>query len=168
MAATAGGLILASDVSSIADRVTVLEAGPDGTRDGCTLRRAANQSVNTGTTTSISWDTEDADPQAFISVTSATITIPSGLGGLYGIVFNVAGNVDVAARFLAICAITSALTGYPSELRAPPSNGTEDLISASWGPIPLLAGDSFLLRTFHSSVGAVNMTAWMTCYRVGV
>lgn len=53
-------------------------------RTGCRLRRAsASSAITSGTTHTITWDTEDADTDGFIAVSATTVTIPSGLGGLY-------------------------------------------------------------------------------------
>lgn len=49
---------------------------------------SANQSITTGTTTSLNWDTESFDTDGFHSTSSNTnrFTIPAGLGGKYLIV----------------------------------------------------------------------------------
>lgn len=55
---------------------------PSG-RTGCKLVRNSNQTITDSTATNIQWDTETYDPDGFIAVTSDTVTIPTGLGGLY-------------------------------------------------------------------------------------
>lgn len=135
------------------------------TRRGCRLRRAAVQSINTATTTSISWDTEDQDTDGYIAVTGTTVTVPAGLGGLYAITFAATG-VTTTGRLFGNIAVTSALTGYPSEFRTV-SAGVETLVSCAV-TLPLLAGDSFVSRIFHTNGAAANFTAWLAFYRVGV
>ena len=48
------------------------------------IRRVASQYIS-GATAYISFDTEDSDPYGFITVPSTTITVPTGLSGLYAI-----------------------------------------------------------------------------------
>lgn len=55
-------------------------------RTGCRLRRAsASSAITSGTTHTITWDTEDADTDGFIAVSATTVTIPANLGGLYSV-----------------------------------------------------------------------------------
>lgn len=145
----AGELIRASDI---------------GGDVGCRLRRVANQSVNNITVASISWDTEDQDTDGFITVTSATVTIPTGLGGLYGITFRTLAGALLAGRNFAQIVPTSGITGMPAQIRAPYSGG-EDSASCTV-VIPLLAADSFVCQVFHSQGAAQNFTAWLSCYRI--
>jgi hypothetical protein len=57
------------------------------------LRRAATQAFSGSTGGYVSWDTEDADASGFISATSASITVPSGLTGLYNIGYLISSDV---------------------------------------------------------------------------
>lgn len=53
---------------------------------GCRLRRAAGQSGFTALTwTSVIWDTKDDDPYTFCGIPSATVGVPTGMGGPYSI-----------------------------------------------------------------------------------
>lgn len=54
-------------------------------RTGGSWRRVAFQSIPNTTPTAISWDTEDADTDGFLSPSSTTATIPAGLGGVYAV-----------------------------------------------------------------------------------
>jgi hypothetical protein len=77
--------ITASDRLEIYDGAA-WQRGPhwaSGGRTCARLRRAANQSVATATTTDISWDTEDQDTDGFITAPGTTLTVPANLGGLY-------------------------------------------------------------------------------------
>lgn len=146
-----------------ADDFTLLE---NTVRAGCTLRRAANQSIaSAGSGAAISWDTADENtPVSFIIVTGSTITIPAGYGGLYGIAYRAAGAWTT--RVFCSINITSALTGYPATTRED-TNPSDLEISRGFGPVPLLAGDSFNITQFHQTGVNVNVTAWMACYRIG-
>lgn len=132
-------------------------------RCGGRWRRAAAQSVATGgSTTAITWDTEDEDTDGMWS-SGTTITIPSGLGGLWLITFQcVAG---VTGRSYMQITPTSAVTGVPAEFRAP-IDPAEDrgFVTAL---VPLNAGDSFTCGVFHSTGAGVNFTAWVSAFRYG-
>ena len=52
---------------------------------GCSLTRATDQTVTAGATDNVDWTAEVYDQGGFVAVTSDTITIPSGLGGVYSI-----------------------------------------------------------------------------------
>jgi hypothetical protein len=124
------------------------------------------QSIPDNTATSISWDTEDQDTDGFIAVTGTTITIPSGLGGLYAITVAIVPASAVNNRMLVDLALTSAITGMSTPLRnegnTPTTRG-----SGTW-VIPLLAADSFVVQIFHTHGTAKDFTAWLSCYRVAI
>jgi hypothetical protein len=133
-------------------------------RTGCRVRRAANQSIASATATSMSWDTEDEDTNGFISVTSTTITIPTGLDGLYAITaeLNCAGISGNGGGIIVVP--TSGITGIPTDFLTP-LDPTRDR-GAIGITVPLLAGDSFVVQAFHATGAAVNFTGYCTCYRV--
>lgn len=134
------------------------------TYPGCRLRRVAPQAIVTATLTSISWDQEDDDPNGFIAVTSTTITIPTGLGGLYAITCNAVSAVALTGRTLLRLVPTSGVAGLPGTLRVViPTTEVEGFVAPT---IPLLAGDTFAVQVFHSNGVNVNWTAWLSCYRV--
>lgn len=133
---------------------------------GCRLRRAANQSINNVVTTSISWDTEDLDTHGFIAVTSTTVTIPTGLDGLYAITFVPLPAVAPATRFITQVVVTTAITGMATTFRA--TGGAGENFMYVGITVPLLAADTFLCQVFQQNGAAVNFTAWLACYRMGV
>ena len=128
-------------------------------RTGTTLRRVANQSLNTGVETPIQYDTEDVDTSAMWAIgTPTTITIPEA--GLWAITFR--------------GVITSIVgTGYGY------INITSSLFSAAWyAPdvfgrigltvvVPLAASDTFQTALSHASGGARNATAYLAAYKLG-
>lgn len=57
---------------------------PSSGRWGTTVTRSG-QSVANGVLGTISFDTETQDTDGYITVTSTTVTIPSNLGGIYGV-----------------------------------------------------------------------------------
>jgi hypothetical protein len=135
-------------------------------RAGVTLRRAANQSIASGGSGSaIQWDTVDNDNSpSFITVTSSTLTIPTGYAGNYALQYRGAGAWTT--RVFSSVTVTSALTGYPATTRED-TNPSDLETSRSFGPIPLLAGDTVSVAQFHQTGSNVNVTAWITFYRVG-
>ena len=132
-------------------------------RTGFSLARNAVQSISGGATifTAISWDTELTDTDGFIAVTSDTITIPAGLGGIY------------------------ALTGTVNWASAPGTNSSVEIYNVTNGnifrqavggasqmtnctvtvTIALAASDQIQLRVSHGGGSAVNVTSllqgWM-------
>jgi hypothetical protein len=151
---SAGDLVRASDII---------------VRKGVRLRRVANQSINSGSATPMSWDTEDEDEGGFWT-SGTTVTIPTGLDGLYGIVANVAGAFSEGggARDFIDIVLTAAATGIPDNLRIASEGAAEDLMMVSACPIPLEAGDSFVVNVFHQTGAGVNFTGWLSCYRIGL
>jgi hypothetical protein len=132
---------------------------------GCRLRRSATQSINSASSTAISWDTEDEDLGGFITVTSTTVTIPTGQSGLYAITCRAVYTASMSGRCFIEIAPTSTIPSMPAQFRNP-SRDTEDEYAIGI-TIPLLAGDTFLSRVFQSAGAARNVTAWLSCYRVG-
>lgn len=130
----------------------------------CRLRRAANQSIPNNTATSISWDTEDLDNGGYIAATSTTITIPTDLGGLYGITFNAVGATSTSGRYFLSIVPTSTITGLPVEWRVR-SDGVETMASITV-ETPLNAADSFVCKVFQGNGVAVNHLAWLACTRL--
>jgi len=155
--------VLVAAVNGIDARAALTD--PLGARKGCRIRRVANQSVANSSTQTISWDTEDDDQGGFFAPTSTTITIPTGLGGLYAVTFVPDPATSPATRFIANIVPNTALSNYPTNIRAAGNN--EDVLSVS-GFFPLLAGDSLTFSVFQNSGAADNFTAWASCYRVGV
>jgi hypothetical protein len=154
---------MADNIDDLNTRLALLD--PLAVRTGCRLRRAAAQSVANSTSVTISWDTEDQDTDGYIVVTGTTVTIPTGLGGLYAITFHAVG-VTTTGRLTNWIEPTSGIAGTPGQLRSV-SSGVDTFVTLGV-TIPLLAGDSFISRVFHSNGAAANFTAWQSCYRVGV
>lgn len=133
-------------------------------RIGCRVRRVAAQSITTASATAMSWDTEDEDTHGFIAVTSTTVTIPSGYGGLYAITahLNCSGITGSGAAIILVP--TSSIAGTPTDFLTP-LDATRDRGTLGV-TVPLLAGDSFVVQAFHGTGASVNFTGWLDCYRV--
>lgn len=76
------------------------ENGYDSTGSCLRLRRASSDSITNGGTDIVSWDTEDADPEGWITVSSQYPTVPSGLGGLYAFHIKAVGSNGPLRRIM--------------------------------------------------------------------
>lgn len=140
-----------------------ISASSTAGRTGCVLRRAATQSISNTTDTAISWDTEDTDTDGFIAVTSDTITVPAGLGGIYGLTTAVgyASNpgTNSNVRFI--------FTGASGDYRTSSANSTVAYQNEGFGVIVALsATNTIKVQTFQSSGGANNATARFEMWRL--
>jgi len=111
------------------------------------------QSITTATATDITWGTEVADPDGWTSGGSATLTVPTGFGGLY--------------------LITSTATWASGTLGTTPGvfilhNGTN--VAGANGPtfgqthtvttaIALAATDTIKVQVYQNSGGSVNVSS---------
>lgn len=147
-------------------------AGTTSGRTGCTLRRSANQSITTDTKTNISWDAEDVDTDGFISVTSTTITIPAGLGGLYSITANVhsASAFGAAAAMYIYCAgsaVQIVTTGSSSNDNGFPTVSSRNYIGCAT-VLPLAAADTCVVGFYQNTGVSMNVQARLSLYRIGL
>lgn len=134
-----------------------IATGSETGRTGCLLRRSSNQSISNSSITSVSWDTETADTDGFIAVTSSTVTIPSGLAGLYHIT--------------AVHSLDTIPTTHMMRIIAGGNNydfhggGGSGRIAASI-MVPLAGADTLATQCYQSSGGSANLTGYLYCYRV--
>lgn len=129
------------------------------------LRRVANQSVSNTTVTDISWDTEDSDTDGFITATSATLTVPSGLGGLYTCQVGIASSADPGASgFILIQPGTASGVRYSFGGGA--GAGAYPNAGAAWTG-PLAATETLKVSVYQASGGASNITGYLRLYRLG-
>jgi hypothetical protein len=124
-------------------------------RTGLVIRRAAAQSVNSGTLAPISWDTEDFDSDGFIAVTATTITVPAGLGGLYSISALAAFAVNARAQIVTPDFTFDVTAGGVGSTPCPTTL------------IELSAGDTVVVNVQQASGVAQNFTARCEMYRIG-
>lgn len=132
-------------------------------RTGAVLRRAATQSIGITSDTAISWDTEDTDTDGFITVTSSTITIPSGLDGIYSISAAVAWASSPGAN----SNVRIALTGVSGDYRTCVGTSTvayqNQVVSAT---VALAATNTVAINCYQSTGGAINVTARLELWRL--
>ena len=129
-----------------------------GGRTGVNLARiATSQTINTGTLTAITWDTETTDTDGFITVSSANITIPTGLGGFYA--------VTATCSWSGLAGAESSIEFYNSTTagtwRFPIGNSTAMQNCALTMVADVAAGDVCQIRVQQN--GAATRTITATC-----
>lgn len=132
-------------------------------RIGGSWRRAAAQSINSGSLTSILWDTEDTDTHGFLTPTSATLTIPTGLGGVYAITTKI--SYAVAALGLNEISILAGGVNYDF---IPQALVSGDNSQCGTVVVPLAAAATIVVRSLHSNGAAQNATARLDVHRISV
>lgn len=139
----------------------IVAYGAAAGRIGGTWTRAASQSISNNTLTNISLDTETFDSSSFCTPPSTTITIPSGLGGLY----MVTATVTYATATLSANYVQLNISGGTRTL---PSNGNATNVQTASALLALVATDTVVLQTLHNNGGAQNATARIDLYRMGL
>lgn len=136
-------------------------------RTGGAWRRSTNQSISDVTVTDISWDAEDADSDGFLTPTSATFTVPSGLGGIYAITVEMipqfSASVTAANLYLTVggTRVFSAIGGGDST--------TSGTVSHSMSLVrPLAASDACKVQFIHNSGSARDYKARLYVYRLAI
>lgn len=134
------------------------------------LRRVAAQSYlrSNGSVQSdyVSWDTEDADVDGFISATSDTLTVPAGLGGLYA--WNCRYTCDLTSGATASCQVNALfVNGVQVSTYSDTAYSTGAAESGQTsGNIYLAAGDTlqvrFTVNLDTSSNADITAAFWMT------
>lgn len=129
-------------------------------RTGCAIRRNATQSYTNGVAANISWDTEDFDSDAFITTTSATITIPSGQAGIYSLSINAVFTGSSFTRVALLPTIAGTVHG---------TNGgsTEPYLSFGWVG-PLSAGNTITVQAIQTSGASQTLTGSLWLYRLAL
>lgn len=129
-------------------------------RTECRVTRAATQSITVNTPTLITFDTETSDPDGFIGVPSTTLTVPTGLGGIYAVTaaVNWASNPG-AQGFVAIVG--------PGQSYIFTAGSSASNTFAATVTIPLAATNTIQLQV-NNSAGTINVTAALYLFRLGL
>lgn len=129
-------------------------------RPGVVLTDAA-QSISNTTVTDITWGTEVSDVDGWTSGASATLTVPTGWGGWYGISYSGVWSAGPGTSQGVQCLVNGAAAyGY---------NG-----SSLWSPATLsftralAAGDTLKFQVYQSSGGAINVVSRCEIVWLGV
>ena len=145
------------------------EGGIDYTGACLRLRRAASASISNGSNGSeITWDTEDADPEAWITVSSKYPTVPTGLGGLYAFHVKVVGSNGPIRRggYMNISPVSTPGT-VQRQVNAPYDDDWwgENTVYFSYMEF-LQAGQSASFAIKNNAGYTVNYTATLQVYRL--
>lgn len=140
---------------------------PPETQISVRVRRSANQSIPTGVTTDISWDTEDTDVYGFITAPSTSVTVPAGADGMYVCTLAIIGSgLTAVARHVGTLALLGTLpTGVPTGFRQD-IDLDEDRMYAT-AVIPLVEGSILRGQILQNQGSAINVTAWLNAVRIG-
>lgn len=138
-----------------------------GSRHGAAVNKAS-QTIGTGSTAVVTFDTEDDDTDAYHDGGTPTrLTVPTGLGGVYVIVGQGAYSSDtIGKRVLDLRVNGSTFINTNS---IDPDGGLLDPTFQVVGLWPLAAGDYVELTTFQNSGGNLTLSAAMLrMYRISI
>lgn len=140
------------------------------------IASGAPQSFTTGTGAFLSWTTEAADSDGFLTPTSTTITIPSNLGGQYLVSCSLIWSGDPAGNVTGGGSSNSASTlivwnigGVEYTTNCEVSKGSVyNNRSGITGFAILSAADSFQIRARQVSGGTLTAYGFLHLARIGV
>ena len=144
-----GAAVAGTYVDVLTDGSTARLLSP--VRAGGSWSRTSGQSVGSGSQTTITWTTEAVDTHGFLTPTSGTVTIPTGMGGLYAITV----ALDAAAALGGRC--YAQITAAGRIYRTPFTSPGEDRVSVS-ATVPLASGDTISVAVFHASGSTITWT----------
>ena len=152
-----GAAVAGTYVDVLTDGSTARLLSP--VRAGGSWSRTSGQSVGSGSQTTITWTTEGLDTHGFLTPTSGTVTIPTGMGGLYAITV----ALDAAAALGGRC--YAQITAAGRIYRTPFTSPGEDLVSVS-ATVPLASGDTISVAMYHASGSTIAFKGALDVYRV--
>lgn len=149
------GMELVRKLAGLERRIGKLTAAPQGRYIGCRLTHSAAQSLTTGTSVTLTWDTEEADDDGLHDGTNPTrITAP--LDGTYRIVAQVPFDANATGwRLLSLRKNGTALREAVVQAVATAGVRTTVILAAEVGAS---AGDYFELVAAQASGGTLNVT----------
>lgn len=130
-----------------------------GVRRGVQLTRAAALSIPNNALTNVTWTAETVDSDAFIATPSTTITIPTGLNGIYAITFQI--TWATAQGTGSYMSITTGGVTFRSD------HGNDSQVGESI-VVALVATDTIVCALYQNSGGAINATGNFSAYRIGL
>jgi hypothetical protein len=131
-------------------------------RVGGTWTRATNLSCANASFTDLTFTAETADSDGFLTPTSATLTVPSGLGGLYAYDLSFTWASTPGTAGVVVFKGASVLHGIQSAYTA--SN-----ITGISGTVLLAAADTLKFQVTQNSGGALNLNpATFHFYRIAI
>lgn len=123
--------------------------------------RVANQSATSGVQMTVSFDTEAADTNGFLTPTSGLFTVTSGTGGMW-VVFATgafSASVGTGRAYLEI------LTGSSQRARQP--FGTGEDVTSVMGFFNMADADNLVVNVLQTSGGSLNFTGTLYATLLG-
>ncbi len=158
-AATAGRVFADTTLGRLVfDSGSALVPGPawaSGGRVGWSLTDSTNRSIPTGTTTytSLTFATKTTDTDGFFSAPGTTVTIPTGLGGIYDMNVTITWASSPGANSVLMILVNGAV-GY----RFPIGAATQSTVfTASLAGLALAAGDTIVVQPSQGSGASINV-----------
>jgi hypothetical protein len=137
----------------------------------CHASRAAALSIANATWTAVTLDTEALDTDGFFTAGTKVVTIPSGLGGKYFVIYQVVWAANATGvRYVAIAANDSTDTAagvldYRSQATAGAGDST---VQGGLYVVNIAATNTMSLKLYQSSTAALNITsAFIQLFRLG-
>lgn len=152
-----GAAVSGAVVDVLTDGSTARLLAP--TRAGGSWSRTSGQSVGSGSQTTITWTTEAVDTHGYLTPTSGTVTIPTGMGGLYAISVALDAGAALGGRCYA------QITAAGQIFRGPFTSPGEDRVAVAV-TVPLAAGDTVSVAMYHASGSTISFTGALHVYRV--
>lgn len=140
------------------------------------IASGAPQSFTSGTAAFLSWTTEAADSDGFLTPTSTTFTVPAGLGGEYIVSASLIWSGDPTGNTVgggnsnnASTLIVWNIGGVEYTTNCEVSKGSiYSNRSGVTGFAALAAGDSFQIRARQPSGGTLTAYGFLNVARIGV
>lgn len=129
-------------------------------RTRCEVQRSAAQSMAAAALTTVTWDAEISDSDAFITTPSTTITIPAGLGGLYTL--SAVAYMASAPGANSYLRVTAAGAAFDFDFAGTNANTAAALTLA------LAAGATITAAVYNGSGAAINMIGYLWLHRIGI
>lgn len=150
------GQVLTADTTVSPYKVKWASAASGSSFVGCSLYKSSAQSISNNTWTTITWDSEYYDTDAFHSTSFSTsrITIPSGKGGKYQI--NAVGFFPANSTGVRLIKVAKNGTDFGYGVWNASSGSADPTVTILSLTRDLVAGDYIELLAYQNSGGNLN------------
>jgi hypothetical protein len=152
------GQVLSKATNTDMDFSWITPSSGGATFAGCYLQRSANQTISNNTLTSVTWDTETLDSNAYHSTSTNTdrITIPSGKAGKYMVGFTL--TYTGSSTGIRVGQIRKNGTSV-SQTNIQSISGAGNTVLSKTHVIDLTVGDYIDLQAYQNSGGNLDLLA---------